>query len=88
MRTPLFLVTGFLLLAASILLGKLFSSNYPGAMYAATLIFVLLWLGIAGANLWVGVAKAGYTLNEEFPIFLLIFGVPTVVAVFLKWRIF
>jgi hypothetical protein len=87
MRTPLFLLVGFLLLAASMLLGRLFSSNYSGAMYAATLIFVALWLGISGANLWVGVAKAGYSLNEEFPIFLLIFGVPTIVAIFLKWRI-
>jgi hypothetical protein len=88
MRTPLFLLVGFLLLAASALLGKLFSSNYPGATYAATLIFVMCWLGISGANLWVGIAKAGYTLNEEFPIFLLIFGVPTIVAVILKWRFF
>ena len=88
MRTPLFLLVGFLLLAASMLLGKLFSSNYPGATYAATIIFVICWLAIAGANLWVGVAKAGYTLNEEFPIFLLIFGVPAIVAVILKWRIF
>jgi hypothetical protein len=88
MRTLLFLLVGFLLLVVSMLLGKLFSSNYPGATYAATLIFVLSWLGISGANLWVGIAKAGYTLNEEFPIFLLIFGVPTIVAVFLKWLIF
>jgi hypothetical protein len=88
MRTPLFLLAGFLLLAACMLLGKLFSSNYAGATYAATLIFVALWLGISGANLWVGVAKAGYTLNEEIPIFLLIFGVPSIVAIFLKWRIF
>jgi hypothetical protein len=88
MRTLLFLLVGFLLLAASILLGKLFSSHYPDARYAATLIFVLSWLGLSGANLWVGIAKAGYTLNEEFPIFLLIFGAPTIVAVFLKWRIF
>jgi hypothetical protein len=88
MRTPLFLFVGFLLLAASVLLGKLFSSNYPGAPFAATLIFVALWLGISGANLWVGVAKAGYTLTEELPIFLLIFGVPTIVPIILKWRIF
>jgi hypothetical protein len=88
MRTPLFLLVGFLLLAVSMLLGKLFSSNYPGAMFAATLIFIALWLGISGANLWVGVAKAGYTFSEELPIFLLIFGVPTISAIFLKWRIF
>jgi hypothetical protein len=86
MRTSLFLLVGFLLLAASLLLGKLFSSNYSGATFASTLIFVLCWLGISGANLWVGIARAGYPLNEEFPIFLLIFGVPTTIAVILKWR--
>ena len=57
-----------------------------GHTYAATLIFVVLWLGVAGANMWVGVAKAGYSLNEELPIFLLIFGVPTIVAIVLMWR--
>jgi len=86
MRTPLFLLVGFLLLSASAVLGKLFSSNYPGATYAATVIFIAIWLGISGANLWVGVAKAGYSLGEELPIFLLIFGVPTIVAIVLKWR--
>ena len=86
MRTLLFLVVGFLLLTASMLLGRLFSSNYPGAAYTATLTFVVLWLLISSANLWVGVVKAGYTLGEEFPIFLLIFGVPTIAAIFLKWR--
>jgi hypothetical protein len=87
MRTLFFLLVGFLLLTASVILGKLFSSNYSGATFAATVIFVALWLGISGVNLWVGVAKAGYSLNEEFPIFLLIFGVPTIVAILLKWRI-
>jgi len=88
MHTLLFLLVGFLLLAACMLLGRLFSSNYPGATYAATLIFVVLWLLISTANLWVGVAKAGYTLTEELPIFLFIFGVPTIAATLLKWRVF
>ena len=87
MRTLLFLLVGFLLLTASVLLGKLFSSNYPGAAYTATLTFVVVWLLISSANLWVGVVKAGYTLSEEAPIFVLIFGVPAIVAIFLKWRV-
>lgn len=87
MRTPLFVLAGLLLLAACATLGRLFSSNYPGASYAATVSFVVLWLAIAAANLWVGVNKAGYTVAEEFPIFLLIFIVPTFVAIFLKWKI-
>jgi hypothetical protein len=88
MRTLLFLLVGFLLLAACLVLGRLFSSNYAGATYAATLTFVVVWLVISIANLWVGVAKAGYAVSEELPIFLLIFGVPAVVAAVLKWRAF
>jgi hypothetical protein len=86
MRTPLFLLVGFLLLTACALLGRLFSSNFPGANYAATVTFVALWLLISAANMWVGVAKAGYTFNEEFPIFLVVFMVPTAAALVLKWR--
>jgi len=86
-RTLLFLATGLLLLAAVLLLAKLFSSHYPDAMRLATIGYVALWLIIAGANMWVGVARAGYSVTEELPIFLLIFGAPAVVAVLLKWRL-
>jgi len=87
MRTALFLVAGFLLLAAFLLLGRLFSANYPGATLQATIAFVALWLVVAGANMWVGVAKAGYSATEELPIFLLIFGLPAAVAIVLKWKL-
>ena len=86
MRTPQFLLVGFLLLAVCALLGRLFSSNYAGATSTATVTFVGLWLAISAANLWVGVAKAGYSFSDEFPIFLLIFCVPAAAAAVLKWR--
>jgi hypothetical protein len=37
--------------------------------------------------MWVGVARAGYSVSEELPIFLLIFGLPGAVAIFLKWKL-
>mgnify|MGYP001392129881 CR=1 FL=1 len=86
MRTLLFLVSGFLLLAAILLLGRLFSTSYPNATLVATSAYIVLWLVIAGANMWVGVAKAGYSAAEELPIFLLIFGLPAAAAVVLKWK--
>jgi len=86
MRTGLFLLAGFLLLATCVILGRLFSSNYPGAAITATVVFVVLWLAIAAFNMWVGVTKAGYAAAEELPIFLLIFAVPAVVAMILKWK--
>ena len=88
MRTILFLIVGFLLLAACFLLGRLFSANYPAAMSAMTVAFISLWLVIAGFNLWVGVTKAGYSLGDEQPIFFLIFAVPAAAALFVKWRFF
>ena len=87
MRTLLFLVAGLLLLAAVLLLAKLFSSHYPDAMRLATIAYVALWFIIAGANMWLGVARAGYSAAEELPIFLLIFGAPAAVAALLKWRL-
>jgi len=86
MRTFLFFIVGFLLLAACLILGRLFSADYPSATYAATVAFISLWLVISAFNLWVGVSKAGYTFGDELPIFLLIFAVPAVVAIILKWR--
>lgn len=88
MRTVLFLVAGILLLAGVLLLGKLFSANYPGATLAATLAFVALWLAVSGVNMWIGVAKAGYSVAEELPIFLFIFGLPALAAILLKWKVF
>ena len=87
MRTLLFLVAGLLLLAAFLLLAKLFSPNYPDATRLATIAYVALWFIIACVNTCVGVARAGYSVAEELPIFLLIFGVPAAVAILLKWRL-
>jgi hypothetical protein len=87
MRTGLFLLAGLLLMSGFLLLGKLFSANYPGATIVATVVFVALWLVIAGANMWVGVVRAGYSVTEELPILLLIFGLPSAVAIILKWKI-
>ena len=86
MRTVLFLVAGFLLLGAALLLGRLFSTHFPGATFVATVAYVALWFIVSGANMWVGVARAGYSVTEELPIFLLIFGVPAAAAILLKWR--
>ena len=86
MRTALFLLAGFLLLAVFLILGRLFAANYPAATFMATVAYVALWLAIAVFNMWTGVAKAGYSASEELPVFALIFLVPAIVAVLLKWR--
>ncbi len=87
MRTGLFLLAGFLLLGASSVLARLFSHNYPSASAVATAAFLLLWLTLTGFNMWVGVARAGYSVAEELPVLLLLFGIPAAVAVVLKWKV-
>ena len=86
MRTGLFLLSGFLFLGASLIVGKLLSANFPSATTVATALFVVLWLAISGFNMWAGVAKAGYSVTEELPIFALIFGVPVAVAILARWK--
>ena len=39
-------------------------------------------------NLWIGVAKAGYSVAEEAPIFLVVFAVPAAVAIIVGWALF
>jgi hypothetical protein len=86
MRTIQFLVAGLLLMGGFLLLGKLFSGQFADALRVATWIFVVVWLAVAAVNMWAGVAKAGYSVADELPIFLLIFALPAGLAVLLKWR--
>jgi len=88
MRTLLFLLAGFVLVGASFLVGKLFVESYPKAGTWAMSLFVLVWLALAALNLIAGVTRAGYTVGDELPIFLLIFGVPAACMLFLWWRFF
>ena len=53
----------------------------------ALLVFLPIWLAGAAVNLVIGVKRAGYTISEEAPIFLLVFAVPAAVALLLWWRL-
>jgi hypothetical protein len=37
--------------------------------------------------MWLGVSKAGYSVAEEIPYFLVVFAVPAAVAVVVLWRV-
>jgi hypothetical protein len=39
----------------------------------------------AALNMWVGVAKAGYSVAEEAPVFVVVFAVPATIAGVLAW---
>jgi hypothetical protein len=49
------------------------------------LVFIGLWLIGAGINMWLGVARAGYSVAEEIPYFLIVFLIPAAVAALIWW---
>jgi hypothetical protein len=77
---------GLALLAICLVVGRLTGGNSPSAQVArASLAFIPLWAVGAAINMWIGVAKAGYTVVEEAPVFALVFGAPAVIAVGVWW---
>jgi hypothetical protein len=77
---------GVVLLGAFLLAGRLLNSGAPvNGMATAARWFIPVWLIAAAINLWLGVAKAGYSVSEEAPIFLVVFAVPAALAVMLVW---
>jgi hypothetical protein len=87
MRSVIIIVGGFVLWAVCLGIAKLLAGTHGNASATiATTVFVVLWFLLAAANLWLGVARAGYSFQEELPIFLLIFLLPAAVAVVVKWK--
>ena len=86
MRTAIIMAMGFVLWAACLGVAKLLASSSTSSMITATAAFVVFWFVAAAANMWIGVSQAGYSFREELPIFLLIFLLPSAVAIFVNWK--
>ena len=82
MHTLKVLAVGFVLLGIFVLIGRALGHGPRAALY-----FLPAWLVGAALNLSYGVAKAGYSIADEFPIFLLIFAVPSSVALLIWWKL-
>lgn len=87
MRTALIVLGGFVLLGIFVLVARLAGGDAAErATVISSQVFIPVWLALAGLNMWVGVAKAGYSVGEELPIFLLIFALPAAAAAFAWWK--
>jgi hypothetical protein len=86
MRTMIIILGGFVLWAVCLGIAKLLANTSTSSTTIATAAFVAIWFVAAASNMWVGISQAGYSFREELPIFLLIFLLPSVVAVFVKWK--
>jgi hypothetical protein len=86
MRTLMFIVAGPALWGLFLGLATLLGGHSAAAMSMATVAFVVIWFVAAAVNMWVGVTRAGYSSAEEFPIFLLIFLLPVLLAIVVRWK--
>ena len=85
MRSVIIVAAGLVIGALFLFAGRLLGRG-PETIALGAKLFIPLWLIAAAANLWIGVAKAGYSFMEELPIFLVIFGVPAAAAGFVWWK--
>jgi hypothetical protein len=80
------LAGGFALLALCLFLGRVAGSSVDSTGLAlGAKLFIPLWFLAAAFNLWFGVSRAGYTLAEEAPIFVVVFTIPVAAALLLQW---
>lgn len=86
MHTIMVMGGGFVLLVVFLLAGHFMGDGSTAALGTAAKWFIPAWFIGAGINMAVGVVKAGYSVAEELPIFLLIFAVPAVVAGLVWWK--
>ncbi|HEY3253913.1 MAG TPA: hypothetical protein VGJ91_08205 [Polyangiaceae bacterium] len=85
MHTVIVLAVGFGLLALCAAAGFLLGG--ASGLASAALLFLPLWMLGAGINMYLGVARAGYSVADEAPIFLVVFAIPALVAVIVWWNL-
>jgi|KBSSwiStaDraftv2_1062776.scaffolds.fasta_scaffold2639040_2 hypothetical protein len=87
MRTAITILVGFIAWGACLGVARALGGGSIPALIRATRTFVIFWFMVAVTNMWVGVTQAGYAASEELPIFLLIFGIPALVALAVLWQL-
>jgi hypothetical protein len=85
MRSIAIIVGGLLLFGLFVLVAWRMGGGMPSIVTAAK-VFIPIWLVAALVNMWIGVARAGYSVAEEAPIFVAIFAIPAAVAAFVWWK--
>jgi hypothetical protein len=77
---------GLVLLALCLLVGRSLAPGFGLGVANGIRIFLPLWLIASAVNMWIGVSRAGYSVREEAPIFLVVFGVPAALALLVFWK--
>ena len=86
MHTFYAIAGGLLLLGIFVLFARALSDVHRGARRKLLLAFIPVWLACAAFNMWVGVSRAGYSVGDELPVFVVVFAVPAALAFWLRRR--
>ncbi|MEM7252322.1 MAG: hypothetical protein AAF493_12965 [Pseudomonadota bacterium] len=81
MHTVFVIAGGLVLLGILVGVAAIRTSGARSAMARAARLFLPVWLICAGVNMSMGVVKAGYPVMQELPFFVVVFGVPALIAV-------
>lgn len=84
MHTVIVLAVGFALLVLCALAGRALAG--PPGTAAAALVFLPLWFVGAAINMYIGVKRAGYSVADEAPVFLIVFAIPAAAAIIFWWK--
>jgi hypothetical protein len=87
MRTLAIVIGGLVILGFSVAAGRYVGGGSSGTTILAMKAFLVVWFLVALFNMWMGVSRAGYSVGEELPIFLLIYIVPAALAALIWWRL-
>lgn len=86
MHMMLVILGGIALFGVFFLFGWLWGEDSASVAVAAK-AFIPLWLAMALVNMSVGVTKAGYTVMQELPIFVIVVTIPAAIAAIAVWQI-
>ncbi len=79
-------VIGLALLAAFWFVGRLLNRRAGRAVINGPRLFLLVWAAVSFYNGYVGVTTAGYSVQAELLVHVVVFGLPAAIAVFLMIR--
>lgn len=79
-------VLGLVLLAAFWFVGRQLNARAGRQVVNGPRLFLPVWLAVSVYNGYVGVTKAGYSVQAELLVHIVVFGLPAAVAIFLMMR--
>jgi hypothetical protein len=79
-------VLGLAVLAAFWFIGRLLNARAGRMVVNGPRLFLPVWAAVSFYNGYIGVTKAGYSVQAELLVHLVVFGLPAVAAVVLMFR--